>query len=95
MGRQIIQGLLEVFPKNNIMSVVDFVENYSFEIQNEVQSMHWYSYQISILIHICFCHNPGFDPYDENTSIFSEYHYYISNECKHDSNFVQHCFKIH
>jgi hypothetical protein len=34
--------------------MVDFVENYSFEMQNEVQSMHWHSYQISILVHITY-----------------------------------------
>jgi hypothetical protein len=54
-----------------------------------------YSYQINILIHVCYHHNPDFDPYDEKTSILSEYHFYISDDYKHDYEFVQHCFKIH
>ncbi len=37
-----------------VISIVDFVKNYSFEVQNEVQSMHWHSYQINILVHITF-----------------------------------------
>jgi hypothetical protein len=75
--------------------MVDLIENYFFKIHNEVQKMHWHSYQINILVHICFHHNPHFDPYDEETSIFNEYHFYISYDHKHDSKFVQHCFKIH
>jgi hypothetical protein len=30
------------FPKNTIVFIVDFVENHSFEVQNEVQFMHWH-----------------------------------------------------
>jgi hypothetical protein len=30
--------------------VIDFVENNSFEVQNEVQSMHRHSYQVTILV---------------------------------------------
>lgn len=89
------KAYLKSFPKDNIVSVVDFTENYFFKIQNEVQNMHWHSYQINILVHICFCHNLHFDPYNEKTSIFNEYYFYISNDHKHDSEFVQHCFKIH
>jgi hypothetical protein len=47
--------------------------------------MHWYSYQISILVHICFRHNPEYDPYDEETRILTKYHFYVSNNRKHDS----------
>jgi hypothetical protein len=45
--------------------VVDFAKIYSFEIHNEVQSTHWHNYQISIMVHITFHHNPTLDPYDE------------------------------
>ena len=31
------------FPSNVVVSVVDFAENYSFKVQNEIQSMHWWS----------------------------------------------------
>jgi hypothetical protein len=50
-----------------VVYVVDFVENYTFETQNEVQSMHWHSYHISILVHIIYRHNPHPDPYDEES----------------------------
>jgi hypothetical protein len=73
---------------NSIILVVDFAENYLFEIQNEVQSMHWHSYQVSILVHISFRHNPDLDPYDEDTWILNEYHFYISDDRLHDSAFV-------
>jgi len=75
--------------------VVDFVENYSFEIQNEVQSMHWPNYQISILVHISFHHNLAPNPYDENLRILIEYHFYILDNRKHNSKFVQYYFKLH
>ncbi len=75
--------------------MVAFVENNTFEIQNEMQSMHWHSYHISILVHITYHHNPHLDPYDEESQVFNEYHFYIFNDRKHDSKFVQHCFKLH
>lgn len=75
--------------------VVDFAENYSFETQNEVQSMHWHNYQISIQMHITYRHNLHPNPYDEKSLILTEYHFYISNAQKHDSEFVQHYFKLH
>jgi len=57
--------------------------------------MHWHSFQITILVHITYCHNPNQDPHDEDSFILIDYHFYISNDCKHDSEFVQHCFKLH
>ena len=43
---------MKEMPRDVLLSHIDFAENYSFEIQNEVQSMHWHSTQISILVHI-------------------------------------------
>ncbi len=77
------------------MYVVEFVGGYGFEVQNKVRSMHWHSHQISILVHIGFHHNLAPDPYDEDLKILTEYQFYISNNCKHDLEFVQHCFKLH
>jgi hypothetical protein len=34
---------LKYFPSDTMVSVIDFVENYNFEVQNKVQSMHWYT----------------------------------------------------
>jgi hypothetical protein len=50
-----------------MVSVVNFAENYTFETQNEVQSMHWHNYQINILVHIMYHHNPHLDPYGEES----------------------------
>jgi hypothetical protein len=50
---------------------------------------------ISILVHINFSHNPTLDPYDEYSSILIGYLLDILNDCKHDLEFVQHCFKHH
>jgi hypothetical protein len=75
--------------------MVDFAENYTFETQNEVQCMHLHSYHISILMHITYCHNLHPDPNDEGSQVFIEYHFYIFDDRKHDSEFVQHCFKFH
>jgi hypothetical protein len=57
--------------------------------------MYWHSYQIFILVHINFFHNPTFDLYDDDSRILIKYHFYISNDHKHDYEFVQHCFKLH
>jgi hypothetical protein len=42
------------FLANIVVSMVEFANNYSFEVQNEVQNMHWHTYQVSIIVHICF-----------------------------------------
>jgi hypothetical protein len=57
--------------------------------------MHWHSYQISILVHITYRFNPDFDAYDEDSKILIEYHFYILDDHKPDSKFVQHCFGLH
>jgi hypothetical protein len=89
--RKCLDNILE----DAMVSVVDFAENYSFEIQNEVQSMHWHSYQISILVHITWVRNPAADPNDESTKNIMTYHFYISDDPCHDSYFVQHCLLLH
>ncbi|CAM6085314.1 unnamed protein product [Calypogeia fissa] len=47
---------LALFPKRVIMSSIDFSKNYTFQVQNEIQSMHWDNRQISILVHAAFRH---------------------------------------
>lgn len=86
---------LRSFPKDSVVSVVDFVENYKFEVQSEVQSMHWFSYQVSIMVHICFRHNLEADSYDEDTWLLTEYHFYVTDDPMHNSEMVQYCFKLH
>lgn len=88
---------LITFPKDVVLSVIDFAENYSFQTQNEIQEMHWFSIQITILVHIMYRHNPEYDPMDPKSKgpILKEYHYYISDDRIHDTLFVQHCFELH
>jgi len=78
-----------------VVFMVDSVENYTFETQNEVQSVHWHNYHINILVHITYHNNPQLDPYDEESWVLTKYHFYISNDQKRDSKFVQHYFKLH
>lgn len=89
------QMCLANFPADTMVSVIDFAENYSFEVQNEVQSMHWHNYQVSILVHISWVRNAHPDPEDESTRNIMQYHFYISDDRKHDSYFVQHCLQMH
>jgi hypothetical protein len=86
---------LASFSDDTMVSVIDYVENYSFEVQNEVQSMHWHSYQVTILVHIMWVWNPHPDPNDESTKNIMTYHFYISDDKLHDSYFVQHCLQLH
>lgn len=71
-----------------ILSHIDFAENYTFEIQNQIQSMYWCSTQISILVHITYRIKP-------DGAIVKDSHFYISDDEKHDSLFVQHCMIKH
>ena len=45
-----------VFPVGTIFSVVDFVENYIFEAQKEIQSEYYHSDQVSIFVHVLYRH---------------------------------------
>ncbi len=60
-----------------MVSMVEFAKNYSFKVENEVQSMHWHIYQVSILVHTSFHHNPTLNPYDDDSKILTKYHFYI------------------
>jgi hypothetical protein len=71
---------------NQILSFVDYVENYFFQWQNEIQSQHWFSFQVTILVHLSFRiheHREG----NLDTKIVIEYHFYINNDKLHDNFF--------
>ena len=79
-----------------VMLLIDFAENYSFKMQNEVQSEHWYSFQLTILVHITYTINPTYDPTDNKSKrLCTEYHYNCSNDRKYENLFVQRAFAIH
>jgi hypothetical protein len=86
--------MMESAPAGVLISHIDFAENYTFAIQNEVQSMHWFSTSISILVHITVWKGEATEPGQE-CEVFKQTHYYISDDKKHDSLFVQHCMMLH
>ncbi len=86
---------MKVVPLDSIIFLVDYIYNYYFQVQNEVQNMHRHSFHINILVHITYQNNLDFDQCDENSKIIIEYHLYVLDDYKHDSEFVQHCFKLH
>ncbi len=60
-----------------------------------MQSMHWHSYQITILVHITWMRNPNPNPHDESTNTIMKYYFYVSNDKSHNSYFVQHYLRLH
>ena len=46
----------DTFPPRTILSVVEFVENYTLQPQNEIQSQYYHSEQVSIMVHITYRH---------------------------------------
>lgn len=88
------RNMMENVPHGVLISHIDFAENYTFAIQNEVQSMHWFSTSITILVHITFFRAPT-TPEGEDGGMVKHTHYYISDDKKHDSLFVQHCLLLH
>jgi hypothetical protein len=82
-------------PEDAILSHIDFAENYSFKIQNEIQSMHWFSHHVTILVHLTYRLNPFLDFEVRGSKWIKESHFYISDDKKHDTLFVQHCLLLH
>ena len=90
------RACIEGLQPGEIMSLIDYAENYSFKGQNEVQSQHWYNFQLMILVHITYTVNPDYDvAHSKSNKRLTEYYYYISNDPKHDNLFVQHCLNLH
>jgi hypothetical protein len=71
---------------------VNFSENYTLKVQNEIQSMHWHNDEITILVHITYRPNPAWRIENEEPLLLKEIHYYISDDKTHDSLYVQKCF---
>lgn len=85
---QQFKNCLLKFPNDVVVSVIDFAENYSFKEQNEIQSMHWYSSQVTILVHITYFRKVS-------NEVQKVMHFYISDDKNHDTLFVQHCLLLH
>ena len=82
--------------QGEMLSLVDFAQNYSYKGQNEIQSQHWFSFQCTILVHITYQINASHNPDDPKSKrLQTQYHYYISDDRVHDSLYVQHCLLLH
>jgi hypothetical protein len=82
------------FPKDVVVSMINFVKNYYFQCQNEIQEMHWFCFKITRLVHIFYCHNLDYLTNPNGNKIIKEYHYYVLDDKDHDTLFVQHCFEL-
>ncbi len=87
--------MLNIVSDDMVISCIDFLENYTTKIHNEIQNMHWHNFEVTILVHITYCHNPNYDPIDPNSQVLKEVHYYVSDDNSHDTFFVQHAFRLH
>ena len=56
------KNAINEIPEDAILPHIDFTENYSFQIQYEIQSMHWFSHQVTILVHLTYMRNHFPDP---------------------------------
>jgi hypothetical protein len=68
---------LDQLPANAILTCVDFNENYTMKVQNEIQNMHWHNTQANILVVITYKYNPSYDPTLQKSKLFKEIHYFI------------------
>ncbi len=63
--------------------------NFFFQVQNAMQSMHWHSHQIIILVHISYCLNLDYELYDEDSKVLIEYYFDVLDDQKQNNEFVQ------
>jgi hypothetical protein len=84
---------MTTMPGDVLLSHLDFAENYSFEVQNEIQSMYYHTFSVTILVHIT--HRMLEDELTGEERMLKETHYYISDDRAHDTLFVQHCLLEH
>ena len=95
---QKFQTLRDNLPLGTFILVVDFVENYSFFHQKEIQSDYYFSKQVTIMVHVCYRHAQldldGVQSTLEERVIKKEYHFYISDYKEHEIHYVEHCFNM-
>jgi hypothetical protein len=58
------------------------------KIQHKTQSKHWHNFQVSILMHISYQHNPLTGPINLDSTIIKEIQYNVFDDPSHDSLFV-------
>jgi hypothetical protein len=61
-----------------------------------MQDVHWYNFQINILVHITYKVNHEFNTsHPQGFKILKEIHYHINDDKNHNSLFVWHVFTLH
>ena len=85
------QALKETLPAQTMMLDMDFSENYSVVYQEEAQSLHFGKTQCTL--HSCVVVRPTVPADMTNTSHVKEHWIMISNDLKHDADFVHHCLQ--
>jgi hypothetical protein len=78
-----------------ILTYIDFAENYTFQVQNEIQSIYNHSSQITILVQVTYFVVSIEVASDDTVQLVRETYYYISDDKTHDTLFVQHCLMQH
>jgi len=48
--------------EGEVLSLIDFIENYYSKREDEIQEQHWFNFQLSILVHITYQVNPTLNP---------------------------------
>lgn len=89
---KLLQGCLQ---RGTVLTHIDFAENYTFEAQNEIQSMYYHSDQVTILVQVTYSADDGEDALEGGVHLKRETHYYISDDRTHDTDFAQHCLMLH
>jgi hypothetical protein len=84
---------MTTMPSDVILSYLDFAENYSFQVQNKIQSMYYHTFSVTILVHIT--HKMFIDEVTGEEKLLKESHYYISDDRAHDTLFVLYCLLEH
>ena len=78
---QQFKDCIQRFPRDVVVSIIEFAEKYSFKNQKKIQSMHWCSSQVTILVHITYV-------WDEADRVLKHIHFYVSDDKEHDTLFV-------
>ena len=86
------RDLVENLPVGHAIAVHNYSENYSYTMQDQIQSLYFSQVQASIHITILHPHAlinvDGIQSTDENPYVITEHLFVISPDCKHDHHSV-------
>lgn len=87
--------LRQCLQRGTILTHIDFAENYTFQVQNEIQSLYFNSTQMTILVQVTYYTTAALDDANDTVQLVRETHYYLSDDRTHDTLFAQHCLMSH